>query len=202
MPAAAAQFVLVSRRHAPQRRVLYERPMARVGTGGVCHPDSSSFQRPSTSALPSAWRSKASREDLATLGFLDRSFGHREHAHRGTRLHTGAPSGRGRGAPGCARLLARILEWRKAEGLERLRHRLAATGPACHAAVTANHPLTPAACGLIVGDLLGTGHADDLSPRPAVSSRLTRMPRFEKEFIEVAPTRITWRLQAPRRSPY
>jgi len=52
-------------------------------------------------------------------------------------------------------LLGEVLEWSRAEGIDRLRQRIIATA-ACHAAVTANHPLDAPRMRAIVSDLMRT----------------------------------------------
>ena len=77
-------------------------------------------------------------------------------------------------------LLGEILEWRRAEGVERLRHRLVATA-ACHAAVTANHPLDTPRMRAIVADLLGTDMPMTCPHGRPVLLRFT-LDQIEREF--------------------
>src|SRR3989442_9864679 len=91
-----------------------------------------------------------SRENLAALGFSVAPFGDN------TLMVDEIPALLPAGAVArlLRELLGEILEWRRAEGWERLRHRLAATA-ACYAAGTANHPLHTPRMRAIVGDLPG-----------------------------------------------
>ena len=173
--AAAPDGLVIVDQHAAHERVLYERLMAQSRAGGV------SIQKllfPATVDVSPAERLafEGSREDLATLGFSIAPFGDN------TLIVDEIPALLPAGAVArlVRELLGEILEWRKAEGLERLRHRLAATA-ACHAAVTANHPLDAPRMRAIVGDLLGTGMPMTCPHGRPVLLRLT-VDQIEKEF--------------------
>ena len=77
-------------------------------------------------------------------------------------------------------LLGEVLEWRRAEGIERLRHRIVATA-ACHAAVTANHPLDVPRMRAIVHDLMGTAMPMTCPHGRPVLLRFT-LDHLEREF--------------------
>jgi DNA mismatch repair protein MutL len=119
---------------------------------------------------------EGSRQDLADLGFSVAPFG------ESTLIVDEMPALLPAGAVErlLRELLGEILEWRQAEGMERLRHRLLATA-ACHAAVTANHPLDPVRMRAILGDLLGTAMPMTCPHGRPVLLRLT-LDQIEKEF--------------------
>jgi DNA mismatch repair protein MutL len=77
-------------------------------------------------------------------------------------------------------LLDEMLEWRRAEGLEGLRHRIVSTA-ACHAAVTANQALGGAEMARIVADLLRTASPMTCPHGRPVLLRLG-LDYLEKEF--------------------
>jgi DNA mismatch repair protein MutL len=155
--------------------VLYERLMAQSRGGGVA---TQRLLFPVTADVGPAERLafEGAREEFAGLGFSIAPFG------ENTLIVDEVPAllAAGDVARLLRELLGEILEWRRSEGLERLRHRLAATA-ACHAAVTANHPLDAPKMRAIVGDLLGTAMPMTCPHGRPVLLRLT-VNQIEKEF--------------------
>jgi len=148
--ASSPDGLVIVDQHAAHERVLYERLMAQSRSGKVAV---QKLLFPVTVEIGAA-RHQAFEgvcDDLAALGFSVATFG------EGTLIVDEIPALLPAGAVAqlLRELLAEVLEWRRPEGLERLRHRLLSTA-ACHAAVTANHPLDVPRMRAIVSDLLET----------------------------------------------
>jgi DNA mismatch repair protein MutL len=148
--ASAPDGLVIVDQHAAHERVLYERLMAQGRGGGVA---AQRLLFPVTVEIGPAelLAFEDAREDLSALGFSAAPFG--ENTLIVDEIPALLPAGSV--ASLMHELLGEVLEWRRAEGLERLRHRLVATA-ACHAAVTANHPLDASRMRAIVDDLLVT----------------------------------------------
>ncbi|HKB07771.1 MAG TPA: DNA mismatch repair endonuclease MutL [Candidatus Polarisedimenticolia bacterium] len=173
--AAAPDGLVIVDQHAAHERVLYERLMAQSRDGRIA------VQRllfPVTVEVPPAERQafEGARQDLAEFGFSVAPFG--ENTLVVDAIPALVPAGTA--ARLLRELLGEILEWRRAEGVERLRHRLVATA-ACHAAVTANHPLDTPRMRAIVADLLGTDMPMTCPHGRPVLLRLT-LDEIEREF--------------------
>ncbi len=173
--ASAPDGLVILDQHAAHERVLYERFLSQAGTGRV---ERQRLLFPVTLEVPPAQRQafEDAVESLEALGFGVSAFG--ENALKidevPALVATGSVDSLVRG------LLDEILEWRRAEGMDRLRHRLVASA-ACHAAVTANHPLDAARMKQIVTDLLRTDRPMTCPHgRPALL-RLT-LDQIEREF--------------------
>jgi DNA mismatch repair protein MutL len=173
--ASAPDGLVIVDQHAAHERVLYERLMAQSRDGRIA------VQRllfPVTVEVPPAERQafEGAREDLAEFGFSVAPFG------ENTLVVDAIPAllPAGTAARLLRELLGEILEWRRAEGVERLRHRLVATA-ACHAAVTANHPLDTPRMRAIVADLLGTDMPMTCPHGRPVLLRFT-LDQIEREF--------------------
>jgi len=173
--ASSPDGLVIVDQHAAHERVLYERLMAQSRTGSVAV---QKLLFPVTVEIGPAQRQafEGVRDDLLALGFSVASFG------EGTLIVDEIPAllPAGTVAQLLRELLAEVLEWRRPEGLERLRHRLLSTA-ACHAAVTANHPLDAPRMRAIVGDLLGTAMPMTCPHGRPVLLRLT-LDQIEKEF--------------------
>jgi len=173
--ASAPDGLVIVDQHAAHERVLYERLMAQSRDGSIA------VQRllfPVTVEVPPAERQafEGARQDLAEFGFSVAPFG------ENTLVVDAIPAllPAGTAARLLRELLGEILEWRRAEGVERLRHRLVATA-ACHAAVTANHPLDTPRMRAIVADLLGTDMPMTCPHGRPVLLRFT-LDQIEREF--------------------
>ncbi len=173
--ASSPDGLVIVDQHAAHERVLYERLMAQSRSGSVAV---QKLLFPVTVEIGPAQRQafEGVRDDLAALGFSVASFG------EGTLIVDEIPAllPAGTVAQLLRELLAEVLEWRRPEGLERLRHRLLSTA-ACHAAVTANHPLDAPRMRAIVTDLLGTTMPMTCPHGRPVLLRLT-LDQIEKEF--------------------
>jgi len=173
--ASAPDGLVIVDQHAAHERVLYERLMAQRRGGGV---PVQKLLFPVTLEVGPAERLafEGSREDLAALGFSVAPFG------ENTLIIDEIPSLLPAGAVArlLRELLAELIEWRRPEGLERLHHRLLATA-ACHAAVTANHPLDAPRMRAIVTDLLGTAMPMTCPHGRPVLLRLS-IDQLEREF--------------------
>jgi DNA mismatch repair protein MutL len=173
--ASAPDGLVILDQHAAHERVLYERFLSQAGAGRV---ERQRLLFPVTLEVTPAQRQafEDSVEALDGLGFGASAFG--EDALKIDEVPdlvaTGSVERLVRG------LLDEVLEWRKAEGMDRLRHRLVASA-ACHAAVRANHTLDAARMKQIVTDLLRTDRPMTCPHgRPALL-RLT-LDQIEKEF--------------------
>ncbi len=173
--ASAPDGLVIVDQHAAHERVLYERLMAQGRRGGVA---AQRLLFPVTVEIGPAERLafEDAREDLSALGFSAAPFG--ENTLIVDEIPALLPAGSV--TPLMHELLGEVLEWRRAEGLERLRHRLVATA-ACHAAVTANHPLDASRMRAIVDDLLGTAMPMTCPHGRPVLLRLS-VDQIEKEF--------------------
>jgi len=147
--AAAPDGLVIVDQHAAHERILYERLLK----GGQTENSRQTLLFPITIELSAAERQAfdEARDVLAGLGFDLEPFGDRALVARTV------PSAVAAG--GVERLLrdllSQILEWRQPEGLEALRHRIAASA-ACHAAVTANQSLDSERMRGLLADLLRT----------------------------------------------
>ena len=173
--ASSPEGLVIVDQHAAHERVLYERLMVQSQSGSVAV---QKLLFPVTVEIGPAQRQafEGVRDDLLALGFSVAPFG------EGTLIVDEIPAllPAGTVARLLRELLAEVLEWRRPEGLERLRHRLLSTA-ACHAAVTANHPLDAPRMRAIVGDLLGTAMPMTCPHGRPVLLRLT-LDQIEKEF--------------------
>ena len=173
--ASAPDGLVIVDQHAAHERVLYERLLAQMSTGTVerqrlLFPEMLEV----TPAQGEAF--EEGRQLLADAGFILERFGP-------TTLRVDEVPALV-GAGGVVRLmretLDEVLEWRSADGVEGLRHRVAARA-ACHAAVRANHPLAREEMNGILVDLLGSGRPTTCPHgRPAI----LRLPIafLEREF--------------------
>jgi len=173
--ASSPDGLVIVDQHAAHERVLYERLMAQSRTGSVAV---QKLLFPVTVEIGPAQRQafEGVRDDLLALGLSVAPFG------EGTLIVDEIPAllPAATVAQLLRELLAEVLEWRRPEGLERLRHRLLSTA-ACHAAVTANHPLDAPRMRAIVGDLLGTAMPMTCPHGRPVLLRLS-LDQIEKEF--------------------
>src|SRR5262249_34358456 len=173
--ASSPDGLVIVDQHAAHERVLYERLMAQSREGRM---PVQKLLFPVTVEVPPAERQAFDEVagDLSTLGFSIAPFG--EGVLVVDEIPALVPAG---DVPRLLRaILAEGLEWRRPEGLERLRHRLLSTA-ACHAAVTANHPLDGPRMRSILGDLLATAMPMTCPHGRPVLLRLT-LDRIEKEF--------------------
>jgi DNA mismatch repair protein MutL len=173
--AASPDGLVIVDQHAAHERVLYEKLLAQSRSGSV------PIQRllfPVSLEVAAAERQAFEdvRNDLSSLGFSVAPFG--DGALIIDEIPALVPAGDA--ARLLRELLSEILEWRKPEGLERLRHRVLASA-ACHAAVTANHPLDGPRMRAILGDLLDTRMPMTCPHGRPVLLRLT-LDRIEREF--------------------
>ncbi len=173
--ASSPDGLVIVDQHAAHERVLYERLMVQSRSGNVAV---QKLLFPVTVEIGAAQRQafEGVRDDLPALGFSVASFG------EGVLIVDEIPALLPAGAVAqlLRELLAEVLEWRRPEGLERLRHRLLSTA-ACHAAVTANHPLDVLRMRAIVSDLLETAMPMTCPHGRPVLLRLS-VDQIEKEF--------------------
>jgi DNA mismatch repair protein MutL len=148
--AAAPDGLVIVDQHAAHERILYDRLMSRGRSGGV---ERQRLLFPVTVEVTPAARQAfdEAAEVLETLGFGVGPFGDSALIVD----EVPAPLGAAAIERLMRDLLGEILDWRRPEGLENLRGRLAASA-ACHAAVTANHPLDGARMRGILSDLMRT----------------------------------------------
>jgi DNA mismatch repair protein MutL len=173
--ASAPDGLVIVDQHAAHERVLYERLLAQAAAGRI---ERQRLLFPVVVELSAAQRGayETGAGALGDLGFGLSAFG------EGVVRVEEVPALLAAGDIDrlLRELLDEILEWERAEGMERLRHRILATA-ACHAAVTANHALDSARMGQIVGDLLRTRRPMTCPHgRPALL-RLT-LEQLEREF--------------------
>jgi DNA mismatch repair protein MutL len=173
--ASAPDGLVILDQHAAHERILYESLMVQSRAGEVLR------QRllfPVTVDLPPAERQAFDEASgaLEQLGFGCAPFG------EGTLIVDEVPALMGSIPVDrlVREILGEVLEWRKAEGIDRLLHHVAATA-ACHAAVTARHPLGPGQMGRIVADLLKTEKPMTCPHGRPVLLRLS-LDQIEKEF--------------------
>ncbi len=173
--AAAPEGLVILDQHAAHERILYERFMRESLAGRV---ERQRLLFPLVLRVSPA-RRQAFEEGAGTiesLGFSIAPFG--EEVLKIDEVPALIP------AAGVERLvqelLDEVLEWRKTEGIDRLRHRVVSTA-ACHAAVTANHPLALPEMGRIVSDLMRTESPMTCPHGRPVLLRLT-LDQLEKEF--------------------
>jgi len=173
--AAAPDGLVIVDQHAAHERVLYE-SLLEQGRAGRAQRQRLLF--PLTPEVSPAQRQgfEVAAEALEAIGFQIVPFG--ETTLRIDEVPALLP------AAGIERLvrdlLDEVLEWRRVEGVDRLRHRVAASA-ACHAAVTANQPLDDAEMGRIVTDLMRTGSPMTCPHGRPVLLRLT-LEQLEREF--------------------
>jgi DNA mismatch repair protein MutL len=173
--ASAPDGLVIVDQHAAHERVLYERLTAQSRDGSV--PVQRLLFPVTVDVAPAEVQAfESARQTLAEFGFSVAPFG------ENTLVVDEIPALLPAGAVArlLRELLGEILEWRRAEGVEKLRHRLLATA-ACHAAVTANRPLDAPRMRAIVGDLLGTDMPMTCPHGRPVLLRLT-LDQIEKEF--------------------
>jgi DNA mismatch repair protein MutL len=147
--ASAPDGLVIVDQHAAHERILYERLLraeqASTGRQALLFPVTLELTAGERQAFDDAASS------LADLGFELEPFGDRAIAVRA--VPAAVPMG---GLERLLRdLLAQVLEWRRPEGLDALRHRLAARA-ACHAAITANQGLDLPRMRGLLADLLET----------------------------------------------
>jgi DNA mismatch repair protein MutL len=173
--ASSPDGLVIVDQHAAHERVLYERFLRAGATGKV---ERQRLLFPVTLEVGAAERQafEEAAETLEGLGFGVGLFGD------GVLIVDEIPALVPAGAVErlVRELLAETLEWRRPEGMERLRHRIAAS-TACHAAVTANHPLDPPRMRRLLEDLLA---ADQPMTCPHGRPALLRLSldRLEREF--------------------
>lgn len=173
--AAAPEGLVIVDQHAAHERILYDRLSIQDRERGI---ERQRLLFPVTVELRPEQRQalEAASASLAELGFGIAPFG------PATVIVDEVPALLGAGDPSrlVRDLLNEVLEWDRAEGIDRLRHRILATA-ACHAAVTANERLEGSRMRQILDDLLVDGRQQTCPHgRPAVL-RLT-MEQIEKEF--------------------
>jgi DNA mismatch repair protein MutL len=173
--ASAPDGLVIVDQHAAHERVLYERLMDEAESRGV---ERQRLLFPLTLEVSAAERQacEEAAEDLARMGLGVAPYGD------GAVLVDESPAivPAGRLERLVRDLLHEVLEWPRAEGVARLRHRMAATA-ACHAAVTANHPLDGGRMRRIVEDLLRTRQPMTCPHGRPVLLRLS-LAALEKEF--------------------
>jgi DNA mismatch repair protein MutL len=173
--ASAPDGLIIVDQHAAHERILFDRLMRRDRAGGV---ERQRLLFPVTVEVAPAARQSfdEAAEALEALGFGVAPFGD------GAVIVDEVPVPLGGSAVDTLMrdLLGEILDWRRAEGIDVLRGRLAASA-ACHAAVTANHPLDGARMQGILSDLMRT-ESPMTCPhgRPAIL-RLT-LDQIERQF--------------------
>ena len=146
--AAAPDGLLIVDQHAAHERVLYERLLRDSLARRV---ERQRLLLPLTVEVTAAQRAvlEEASETLESLGFTVAAFG--EAVLRIDEVPAVLPVEDLEHLVG--ELLDEFLEWRKMEGVDRLRHLIASTA-ACHAAVTARHPLQNEEMERIVADLM------------------------------------------------
>ena len=173
--ASAPDGLVILDQHAAHERVLYDRFLAESRSGGVV---TQKLLFPVTVEVTPAegLAFEEAHASLQALGFSIAPFG--DDTLVVDEIPVLVPGGTVDRL--VRQLLGEILEWRKTEGMERLRHRIVATA-ACHAAVRANHPLDAPRMRAIVNDLLDTALPMTCPHGRPVLLRLT-LDRLEKEF--------------------
>jgi DNA mismatch repair protein MutL len=173
--ASAPDGLVILDQHAAHERVLYERFMAECRAGRIA---TQKLLFPVTVEVAPAERLafEEARDALMDLGFAIAPFG--DNTLMVDEIPALVPAGAV--ARLVRELLGEVLEWRRAEGIERLRHRIVATA-ACHAAVTANHPLDVPRMRAIVHDLMGTAMPMTCPHGRPVLLRFT-LDHLEREF--------------------
>ena len=172
---ASSDGLVIVDQHAAHERVLYERLLEQAGVGRI---EQQALLFPATVEVSSAQSQslQEAEELLRGLGFSIIPFG------QDTIRIDALPAmlGDTTGDQLVREVLDEVLEWGRAETVDRLRSRLAAT-TACHAAVRANHPLVQEQMQQIVADLMLSK-----SPMTCPHGRptLLRFPlnRLEREF--------------------
>jgi len=149
--AASPDGLVIVDQHAAHERILYDRLAGQERDRGV---ERQRLLFPITIELRPAERQAldAARDSLEHLGFGIAPFG------PGAIVVDEVPALLGGSDPArlVRELLAEVLEWDRAEGVDRLRHRILASA-ACHAAVTANERLAGDRMRQILDDLLAPG---------------------------------------------
>jgi DNA mismatch repair protein MutL len=173
--ASAPDGLVIVDQHAAHERVLFER-LLRAGSAGRVERQRLLF--PVTVEVTAAEQQafEVAAAALEEFGFGVRPFG------GGVLAIDEVPAlvPAGAAARLVKDLLAETMEWRRPDGVEVLRRRLAASA-ACHSAVTANMPLDPPRMRAILGDLMATATPMTCPHgRPALL-RLT-LDRLEREF--------------------
>jgi DNA mismatch repair protein MutL len=173
--ASSPDGLVIVDQHAAHERILYDRLVGQERSRGV---ERQRLLFPITIELrPSEQQAlDAAHDSLEALGFGIAPFG------AGAVIVDEVPALLGGAEPGrlVRELLAEILEWDRAEGVDQLRHRLLASA-ACHAAVTANERLGEGRMRQILDDLLRPGRPLTCPHgRPAIL-RLS-VEQLEKEF--------------------
>ncbi len=148
--ASAPDGLVIVDQHAAHERVLYERFMAQCRAGRMA---TQKLLFPATVEVTPAENLAfvEARASLEGLGFGIAPFG--DNTLMVDEIPASVPSGAV--ARLVRELLGEVLEWNRAEGIDRLRQRLIATA-ACHAAVTANHPMDAPRMRALVEDLMST----------------------------------------------
>ena len=173
--ASAPDGLVIVDQHAAHERVLYERFMAEHRAGRI---ESQRLLFPVTVEVAPAEHAifPEARASLEELGFGIAPFGDRTLVV--DEIPAFVPAG------SVARLVREVLrdllDWREADGIDRLRHRIVATA-ACHAAVTANHPLDPPRMKAIMNDLMSTDMPMTCPHGRPVLLRFS-LDRLEREF--------------------
>jgi DNA mismatch repair protein MutL len=173
--ASAPDGLVIVDQHAAHERVLYERFLAEHRSGRVAV---QKLLFPVTVEVAPAEHLgfAEARAALEGLGFGIAPFGDRTLIV--DEIPAFVPAG---SVPRLVReLLREILDWREADGIDRLRHRIVATS-ACHAAVTANHPLDAPRMRAIMNDLMGTDMPMTCPHGRPVLLRFS-LDRLEREF--------------------
>jgi DNA mismatch repair protein MutL len=172
---ASPDGLIIVDQHAAHERVLYERLLGQAGAGAIAQ---QALLFPVTLEV-----SGAQSQSLHEFGDLLRGLGFSIEPFGPDAVRIDAlPALPGNIAADrlLREILDEVLEWGRAESVDRLRSRLAAT-TACHAAVRANHPLVHRQMQQIVTDLMEAG-----SPMTCPHGRptLLRFPlaRLEREF--------------------
>lgn len=173
--ASSPDGLLIFDQHAAHERVLYDRLIGQTRRGEVERQRLLFPLTPEVTAAQSLAFGEAA-EAFQALGFGVVKFG--EGVLRIDEVPALVPIA---GVDRLVReLLDETLEWDKSEGVERLTHRLVASS-ACHAAVTANHPLGAEEMQRIVHDLMRTESPMTCPHGRPVLLRLT-LAQLEKEF--------------------
>ncbi len=147
--AAASDGLVIVDQHAAHERILYDRLLRGGGEGS----SSQILLFPVTIELSAAERQAfdEAREVFSGLGFDIETFGDCAVLTRAVPAMSAEVA-----VDRLLRdLIAQVLEWRRPEGMEALRHRIAASA-ACHAAVTANQALDLARMQKLLIDLIRT----------------------------------------------
>ena len=173
--ASAPDGLVIVDQHAAHERVLYERFMAEHRAGRI---EAQKLLFPVTVEVAPAEHAvfPEARAALEGLGFGIAPFGDR--TLMVDEIPTFVPAGSV--ARLVRELLREILDWRAADGIDRLRHRIVATS-ACHAAVTANHPLDAPRMRAIMNDLMSTDMPMTCPHGRPVLLRFS-LDRLEREF--------------------